>query len=248
MSDKKMSVLVPTKAINRAHKKEFKTETYIALIPRLPAGYQIWIPESSVFSSEYGEKISELHLQTDRTYSCEAVVKPKGNTRYKLEASEIEDMFHSRMAWFIKDYYKGLEDNWKAKYAVARICYLYGDQKTFELGLIDPQGKLYPIRGLMLEDAKDSDVKYLRASQDAKFYHISEPLFKARLKTLCANLEEIAELNNAYTSVSRLEDSLDGCEDVESIAEFKANVKDIINNEYQSLISRFMELVNGIPL
>lgn len=248
MSDKIMSVLVPTRAINRAHKKELKTETYIALMLKLPAGYQIWIPESSIFPSEYGEKLSELHLSTDRTYNCEAVVKPKGNMRYKLEASEIEDMFHSRIAWFIKDYHKSLEDNWKAKYTVAVICYLYGDQKTFELGLIDPKGKLYPLRGLMLEDAKDSDVKYLRAAQDAKFFHVCEPLFKARLKTLCANLDEIAELNNAYASISRLEDSLDGCEDNESIAEFTSNVKDIINNEYQSIISRFMELVNGIPL
>ena len=99
-----------------------------------------------------------------------------------------------------------------------------------------------------MEDIKDSDVKYLRAAQDAKFYHVSELLFKGRLKTLCANLDEIAELNNAYASVSRLEDSLDGCVDIESIAEFTSNVKDIINNEYQSLISRFREIVNGIPL
>lgn len=96
-----------------------------------------------------------------------------------------------------------------------------------------------------MEDIAGSDVKSLRANRDAKFYHVVQPLFKAKLRNLCANLEDAAALNNAYTNVSKMEAALKSCKGVEVIAKFTDNVRDIIDNEYQSLIARFITLIDG---
>ena len=245
MRDEKMSVLVPAKAINRAHRRSLRNEAYVPLMLRTPVGYQIWIPESIVHPSEYGSKIVSLHLTIRKSYTAESVEHPRKAEKQTLSVYEIEDMFDSRVERLKKDYQQELENNWKARYTVAKICYLYGDQKDYELGLISPDEKLYPIRGLVLEDIANSDVKCLRTNRDAKFYHAVQPLFKARLRNLCENLEDVAALNNAYISVSKMECTLKSCEGIEAIAEFTDNVRDIIDNEYQSIISRFITLVDG---
>lgn len=245
MRDEKMSVLVPAKAINRAHRKSLQNESYVALMLRTPANYRIWIPESIVHPSEYGSKIVSLHLTIRKSYTAESVEHPRKAEKQTISVYEIEDMFDSRVERLKKDYQQELENNWNARYSVAKICYLYGDQKNYELGLIGPDKKLYPIRGLILEDIAGSDVKSLRANRDAKFYHVVQPLFKARLRNLCENLEDVAVLNNAYTSVSEMENALKSCDGIEVIAEFTDNVRDIIDNEYQSIISRFISLVDG---